>query len=149
MNRLDTRISEASKKLTELLLLRDEIQDAIHDTNLDIKNLEDEKERRRRLIRENAWQEFDLAAYGCFMIDCGWSLECPNCRVFKGLTSAGRTKYNVSSNRVVADKVLVNVLNGKTAIFMDNKEQVFKGYIEDQRQLNRAVYQTLHKGREW
>jgi len=149
MNRLDTRISEASNKLTELMLLSEEIRDAIHQTNLDIKNLEKEKVRREDLIRENAWESLDIEGYGAYLIDCGWSADCPNCRVFKGLTDLGRRKYNVSPSRVVGDKVLINVLNGKTAIFKDNKETVFKGYIENQRQLNRAVYQTLHKNRKW
>jgi Mg2+ and Co2+ transporter CorA len=100
-------------------------------------------------LREAAKKAQDIEAYGCFMVDCGWSASCPECRVFKGLTSLGRNTYGVSDRRIVADKVLLNVVTGETSIFKDNKEMVFRGYVNNQRQLNLNVFQTLHKNRKW
>lgn len=99
--------------------------------------------------RQKQWEEKDIEAYGFYMIDTGWSQTYPECKVFKGLTSLGREVYNVSKNRLVADKVIYNVFTGDTSIYKDNKELVFKGITANQRELNLAVFQTLHKNRKW
>jgi len=141
-----------SKNLARIEFLEEYKEGLIQETNDTVNKVNSEITYYRNQFNEERTAlkvEQDIEAYGCYMIDCGWSLACPECRVFKGLTSLGRSVYGVHPNRVVADKLLLNVVTGETRIFKDNKDLVFRGIVKNQKQLNLNVFQTLHNQTEW